>query len=95
MSTLRELLQDYLAMRRALGFKLHTAGTGLHAFVSFMEKAQAPTISTDLACGLSVRGTSQQRQPQAISVCQRTHPRPWSLAERWNDRERCAHARWH
>ncbi len=49
MSTLRELLPDYLAMRRALGFKLHTEGVGLLSFVTFMEQARADFISTDLA----------------------------------------------
>ena len=36
MSTLRELLQDYLTMRRALGFKLRTEGIALLSFVAFM-----------------------------------------------------------
>jgi len=49
MSRLRELLHDYLAMRRALGFKLHSDGTALLAFVDFMEREQADTIRTDLA----------------------------------------------
>jgi integrase len=49
MSTLRELLHDYLAMRRALGFKLHSEGTALLAFVGFMEREKADTIGTDLA----------------------------------------------
>jgi len=49
MNTLRELLQDYLAMRRGLGFKLHVDGIGLLSFVTFMEQAQADFISTNLA----------------------------------------------
>ena len=49
MSTLRELLPDYLAMRRALGFKLHTQEVGLLSFVTFMEQVRADFISTDLA----------------------------------------------
>lgn len=49
MIALRELLQDYLDMRRSLGFKLHTDGIALLSFVSFMEQAQAQYISTDLA----------------------------------------------
>jgi integrase len=36
-------------MRRALGFKLHSDGTTLLAFVDFMEQEQADTIRTDLA----------------------------------------------
>jgi integrase len=49
MSRLRVLLHDYLAMRRALGFKLQNDGTALLAFVDFMEREQADTIRTDLA----------------------------------------------
>jgi integrase/recombinase XerD len=51
MSVLRKALSDYLAMRRALGFKLCSDGTGLSSFVSFMEEAQADyiTISQALA----------------------------------------------
>lgn len=49
MSTLRELLNDYLTMRRGLGFKLRSDGCGLLSFVTFMEQARADYISTDLA----------------------------------------------
>jgi len=58
MSPLRAMLQDYLAMRRALGFKLHTDGTGLLAFVEFMESAPADYISTDLALAWAKQPTS-------------------------------------
>lgn len=58
MSTLRDMLQDYLAMRRALGFKLHTDGTGLLSFVTFMEHAHADAISTDLALAWAQQSTS-------------------------------------
>ncbi|MCP3885556.1 MAG: tyrosine-type recombinase/integrase [Propionibacteriaceae bacterium] len=60
MSTLRELLQDYLATRRALGFKLRTDGTGLLSFVAFMEQARADSISTDLALAWAKQPTSVQ-----------------------------------
>lgn len=60
MSTLRELLHDYLAMRRALGFKLRTEGTGLLSFVAFMEQAQAEYIATDLALAWAKQPTSVQ-----------------------------------
>ncbi len=60
MSTLRELLKDYLAMRRALGFQLHTDGTGLLSFVAFMEQGHAEYISTDLALTWARQPTSVQ-----------------------------------
>ena len=49
MNTLREALQDYLALRRGLGFKLYDAGLLLPRFVAFMEEHQAPHITTRLA----------------------------------------------
>jgi integrase/recombinase XerD len=49
MTTLRTAVQDYLAMRRGLGFKLRDAGAGLLKFVSFMERNRASHITTDLA----------------------------------------------
>ena len=49
MSTLRALLEDYLATRRALGFKLVGDGTGLTAFVSHLEEAQVEFITNEAA----------------------------------------------
>lgn len=49
MKTLREAVQDYLNMRRGLGFKLHEAGKGLVDFVTFMEDNRATYITNDLA----------------------------------------------
>jgi hypothetical protein len=49
MNTLQASLQDYLAMGRGLGFKLHDAGVGMGNFVSFMERKQASHITTPLA----------------------------------------------
>jgi integrase len=60
MSALRELLQDYLTMRRALGLKLRTEGIALLSFVAFMEQAQADSISTELALAWAKRPTSVQ-----------------------------------
>jgi integrase/recombinase XerD len=60
MSTLRELLQDYLSTRRALGFKLHTDGIALLSFIVFMEHVQAEFICTDLALAWATQPTSVQ-----------------------------------
>ena len=49
MNTLRTLLEDYLAMRRALGFKLRTEGIGLTAFVSYVEAAAIHHLPNDLS----------------------------------------------
>jgi len=59
MNTLRESVQDYLAMRRSLGFKLHDAGIGLQEFVAFMEQRHASYITTSLALKWAQKPTLQ------------------------------------
>lgn len=46
---LQEALRDYLAMRRGLGFKLHTEGTSLVSFISFLEQQHQAIITTEFA----------------------------------------------
>ncbi len=38
MNTLRQAIDEYLSMRRGLGFKLQSAGNGLLDFVAFMKR---------------------------------------------------------
>jgi integrase len=49
MNSLRKAIEDYLTLRRALGFKLQDMATALRHFVSFMEREGACTITTNLA----------------------------------------------
>jgi integrase len=70
MTTLRTSLQDYLAMRRGLGFKLHDAGVGLLNFVSFMERKRASHITTDLALEWA-------QKPKSV------HPVEWAKRLSW------------
>src|SRR5215471_4557226 len=49
MNTLRQAVQDYLTMRRSLGYKLQSAGKGLLDFATFMEQHRAPYITHSLA----------------------------------------------
>ena len=49
MSELRESLEEYLAVRRGLGFKLTDLGRRLHSFVDFAEGEGASYITTELA----------------------------------------------
>ena len=49
MSTLREALDDYLTVRRRLGFKLEHPGRLLAQFVEFLEQSDQDTITTELA----------------------------------------------
>jgi hypothetical protein len=49
MTTLRIRAEEYLAMRRRLGFKLTTFGTKLMSFVDYLDALGATTITTDSA----------------------------------------------
>jgi len=47
--SLRSALEDYLRLRRALGFKLKSAGRLLGQFVDYLEARGIETITTDEA----------------------------------------------
>ena len=49
MNTLRQAVQEYLSLRRSLGFKLQDAGRGLLDFVTFMERHRTSYITQALA----------------------------------------------
>lgn len=49
MTRLTQAIQDYLALRRNLGFKLRGAGMVLAKFAAFMEQQNAECITTQLA----------------------------------------------
>jgi hypothetical protein len=49
MNDLKTALEDYLAVRRKLGFKLYQAGNLLHDFVNYAEQQKASYITTKLA----------------------------------------------
>jgi integrase/recombinase XerD len=49
MSAMREALDDYLTIRRQLGFKLESDGRLLERFVSFVEQSSESRVTTELA----------------------------------------------
>lgn len=49
MSSLRARAEDYLRMRRTLGYKLEIAGRHLLGFVSHLEEIGAPTVTIENA----------------------------------------------
>jgi integrase/recombinase XerD len=49
MSALTGHVSDYLAMRRALGYKLERAGQLLPQLVSYLEARGAPAVTAELA----------------------------------------------
>jgi integrase/recombinase XerD len=66
MSTLSLHLDDYLRLRRALGFKLEREGRLLAQFVAFLEAAGTTTITSDLA--ITWAGQPAQPNPRALRL---------------------------
>ena len=60
MTTLRQAVQEYLTMRRDLGFKLREAGKGLLNFVTFMEQHRASCITQALALAWAHESSNAQ-----------------------------------
>ena len=69
MNTLREALQEYLALRRGLGFKMYNAGLLLPRFVAFMEKHQALHITAKLALEWVQQAKTVQPAERAGRLC--------------------------
>jgi integrase len=66
MSALGAHVEDYLRLRRALGFKLERAGQLLPQFVAYLEAAGATTVSADLAIAWA-----RQADAKSIHLAQR------------------------
>ena len=65
MNTLRQAVQEYLKLRRSLGYKLSWAGKLLPAFVTFMEKHHASYITTRLALAWAQQPSTVQPRVRA------------------------------
>src|SRR6516225_2373545 len=82
MSKLRDAVQDYLAMRRSLGFKLRLVGMGLLDFVSFMERREASYITTELALEWATQPSRHQPATWAQRLTfVRRFARHWSATD--------------
>jgi integrase/recombinase XerD len=56
MTTLRQAVEGYLSLRRALGFQLHDVGSALARFLAFCEAEGVAVITADLARRWAVSG---------------------------------------
>jgi integrase/recombinase XerD len=65
MNTLRQSVQEYLTIRRSLGFQLYKAGKLLPAFVKFMEEHHASHITTQLALAWAQQHSTVQPTERA------------------------------
>jgi integrase len=55
MSPLRQIAEDYLTTRRALGFSLQTDGQLVMSFIDYLEQQEADTVTTSLAVAWATR----------------------------------------
>jgi integrase len=69
MNTLRQAVQDYLDLRRSLGFKLNEAGRALPDFVAFMERHRAPYVTQALAVAWARQPSHVQPAEWARRLC--------------------------
>ena len=68
MNTLREAIQDYIDMRRSLGYKMNDQSRQLLAFATFMEQRQAPFITVELALAWAQQPVNTQPSWQALRL---------------------------
>jgi integrase/recombinase XerD len=67
MNTLREDIEEYLAMRRALGFKLKTHGKFLNNFADFFDRKNAEVVTTQIAVEWAEQAASSHSRSQRLS----------------------------
>jgi len=73
MSTLRTAAEDYLAIRRALGFKLRVQGRVLMEFVEYLEQMGMATVTTEVAVEWATKpsGASPQWHAMRLGIARR------------------------
>jgi integrase/recombinase XerD len=82
MKTLRQAAQEYIRMRRHLGFKMRHEERRLRRFVAFMEQRSASYITTKLALQWAMEPTDAQRATWAEGLmCVRVFARYCSGAD--------------
>jgi integrase len=60
MSALSKSVQDYLSLRRKLGYKLHEPGTWLEDFVAFLKRQGACHVTTELSLRWAMQPANAQ-----------------------------------
>lgn len=82
MKSLRKATEDYIALRRSLGFKLRDMATGLGDFASFMEQKSNPHITTALALEWATQPRDHQPSDWARRLgFVRVFARHWSATD--------------
>ena len=82
MTALRAALEDYLRIRRRLGFEMPQDGRLLEGFVEFLEQAGAERITTELALALGAEARRRAPAHLAAAAHGRARVRPLSGDDR-------------
>src|SRR5208283_269530 len=82
MKPLRNAVEDYIALRRSLGFKLRDMATGLTEFAALLEHKEAPYITTALALEWAMQPVDHQPSDWARRLgFVRVFARHWSATD--------------
>ena len=73
MSPLHEALNEYVTIRRSLGYQFYGQRLLLEDFVAFMEQADAPTVTIELA----VRWARMPKDTKPIWWARPARDGPW------------------
>jgi integrase len=65
MNTLRQALEEYLALRQAMGFQVRDAGSQLRRFIAFLEQQEASSITQALAVQWATKSGAVQSAESA------------------------------
>jgi len=87
MSELRESLEEYLTIRRSLGFILTKPARDLRNFVDFAEGEGAPYITTELALRWVQQATTVQPATRAVRLATVRRFAAWRSATDCSDHE--------
>lgn len=82
MTPLRDAVDEYIALRRGLGFKLRDMATGLTEFSAFLEQHAASSITTALAVAWAMQPVDHQPSDWAKRLgFVRVFARHWSATD--------------
>ena len=73
MKPLRPAIDDYIRLRRSLGFKLRGMADDLRNFAAFLEQKAAPYVTTELAMEWAIQPADHQ--PSDLGATTRLCPR--------------------
>jgi len=79
---LRQAIDDYIALRRSLGFKLRETADDLRNFAAFLEQKAAPYVTTELAMAWAMQPADHKPSDWAQRLSSvRVFARHWHVTD--------------